>query len=429
MRLNDEQIKISSEGLRCGYTTGTCAAAASFAAATLFFSGEKCKTVCLQTPKGIVLNIKIEGWEREEKSARCKVQKFAGDDPDVTDGIFIFARVSQHNKGQREESGRAEKEDHSGLPEDCVNRQGEWWYTDSSQKDMPFSLFLRGGEGVGRVTRKGLSCPKGMWAINPVPRRMIFDQVSLVCKQHHVAGEVYLIIEIPQGREIAKKTFNPRLGILGGISVLGSSGIVEPMSEQALLETIRLEIRQKAAEGNQTILMVLGNYGEKFIAENLNLSPEYAVKCSNFIGNAVEMAANEGIQEILLVGHAGKLIKLAAGIMNTHSSVADARMECLAAYGAACGASREMSAQILACAAVEEALCILEKKEGLLESTMKFVMERIDGQLKKKAETISRCPIPIQTEVVLFTNERGILGKTKGADRLTAKLQNSERNN
>lgn len=422
-KLEHEQKISRSKHLRYGYTTGTCAAAATLAAATLFFSGEKCKTVRILTPKGIAADIEVEVWEREETFARCGVRKFAGDDPDITDGILIFSQISQCIVENKDKGSKKENEN---LPEDCVKHRGEWWYVDSEQKNMPFSLFLRGGEGVGRVTRKGLNCPEGMWAINPVPRRMIFDQAAFACRQNLARGRVYLTIEIPQGRELAEKTFNPRLGILGGLSILGSSGIVEPMSDQALLETIRLEIRQRTAEKEETILIVPGNYGEKFISETLNLSPAYAVKCSNFIGHAVDMAGDEGIREVLLVGHAGKLIKLAAGVMNTHSSVADARMECLAAYGAACGAFKEMTVQILSCVTVEEALCILEKKEGLLEDTMNLIMERIDWHLKKRAGMVIQKQGSVQIEAIMFTNERGILGKTKDADRLAAKLKRSE---
>lgn len=375
-------------GLKRGFTTGSCAAAASKAAAQLLFENGCAEKASLLTPKGIQLELVVESREKKDGWARCSVKKFAGDDPDVTNGICIYSTVSLC----------AEK---ISMASDC----------DGYIKEVGggLTLYLRGGEGIGRVTRAGLSCPVGMWAINPVPRSMIFAEVAQVCQKAGFKGTVWITVEIPGGRELAQKTFNPRLGIEGGLSVLGSSGIVEPMSEPALLETIRLEIHQRAMENEACLLMIPGNYGERFLAEALLLPVEKAIRCSNYIGNALDMALAAGIKRILLVGHAGKLIKLAAGVMNTHSRTADGRMECLAAYGAACGASQEMVRQILDCVTVDEALTILEQEEGCREETMKLAMRRISVVLKQRT---GGC---VQTEAVLFTDERGILGMTEGA--------------
>ena len=460
-----EDGKEDGKRTRYGFTTGTCAAAAALAAAALLFEGEVLAEVCLTPPKGIPLRIKIAEAEAGEGFASCGVIKDAGDDPDVTDGVLVRVTVGQPDRsGATEGMSCAERptlakrldcaepvegqeraevaelvegkeraevaEPVEGL--DCAGGtgpagglsgspvSGRWYtYLEGTESRDPFSLYLRGGKGIGTVTKEGLSCPVGMWAINPVPRRMIFEQVASVCRRCFVSGPVYLTVEIPEGERLAEQTFNPRLGIVGGLSVLGTSGIVEPMSETALLETIRLEIRQKALEGQgrkQILLLTPGNYGERFAADHLGLSMAAGVKCSNHIGAAIDMAAAAGVERVLLVGHAGKLLKVAAGVMNTHSSMADGRMECLAAYGAACGADREKVRRILDCVTVDGALAVLEEAQGLREAVMAMAMERIDHHLTCRARG------SLKIEALLFTNDRGVLGMTPGAARMVQEL-------
>ena len=232
------------------------------------------------------------------------------------------------------------------------------------------------------ITKPGLSCKVGEPAINPVPRSMIFSHVEAVCREAGFAGSLWISISVPGGEEIAGRTFNPRLGIQGGISILGTSGIVEPMSRKALLETIRLELRQKAGRGAAA---VPGNYGEQFLAEKLGIPPERVVICSNYIGETLDMAAEEGVKELLLAGHGGKLIKVAAGIMDTHSRIADGRMEILAAWGAACGAQQSLVRQILGAVTVDQGLALLETCPGLRERTMERIMERAAFYLEQRA--------------------------------------------
>ena len=194
-------------------------------------------------------------------------------------------------------------------------------------------IELMAGEGVGVVTKPGLNCPVGKPAINPVPRSMIFHQAERACRESGFQGCIKLSVSVPGGKEQAEKTFNPRLGILGGISILGTSGMVEPMSERALLETIGLELRQKRLAGCERLILTPGNYGTAFLRDHLGIELDQAVKCSNFIGDTLDLAVQEKLCQVLLVGHGGKLIKLAAGVMNTHSSAADGRMEVLGAWG------------------------------------------------------------------------------------------------
>ena len=194
------------------------------------------------------------------------MRKDAGDDPDATDGTLVYARAEY--LASEEESSKEENltEDHL---KSCYQK-GTW----------P-KLYLDGGAGVGRITKPGLSCPVGKAAINPVPRDMIFGEAERICEEMGFTGNLKITISIPEGERIAEKTFNPWLGIEGGISVLGTSGIVEPMSEAALIETIRLSIKQKAALGEKHLLLVPGNYGETFLKEALQIDPDRAVKCSN----------------------------------------------------------------------------------------------------------------------------------------------------
>ena len=347
--------------------------------------------VSLTTPKGVRLDLEVEEMDTGENRVSCGVRKDAGDDPDVTDGLMVYSQVRLPDADSVDVSGAG----------------GDYVY----EKDG-LRLNLSGGVGVGRVTQCGLSCEVGKAAINPVPRQMIFEQVAGVCRESGFKGVLSIEIRVPGAFKVADKTFNSRLGIQGGISILGTSGMVEPMSETALLDTIRLELRQRIRKGEKNLLVTPGNYGENFVGNVLGLGLGQAVKCSNFIGSTIDMAVEEGAESILLIGHGGKLIKLAAGIMNTHSSWADGRMEILAAHGAACGAKRELVEQILEAVTVDEGLRLLETEDGLREQVMKRVMGRLEQHMKRRAGE------RLRAEAIVFTNERGILGATTGADDL-----------
>lgn len=306
--------------LRSGYTTGTCASAAAKAAAVFLLEKRMPGTVAVHMPEGKVSFWEPEPEEGTEQAAAVLsgngdilknagywlVYKDSGDDPDVTNGTRICAGVFPVGEAEFQK----------------LVRSGPGYYLE----DFP-GLYLNGGTGIGMVTKPGLSCPVGHYAINPVPRRMILSAVDEVRRGVGYAGFLEIRLMIPEGVLLAEKTFNPNLGIVGGISVLGTTGIVEPMSEQALVETVRLDIRMRAAVGEKTLLMTPGNYGEAFLQERLGVSLGQAVKCSNFIADSVEIAAEEGFSRILLVGHIGKLVKVTGGVRNTHSRYGDRRME------------------------------------------------------------------------------------------------------
>lgn len=373
--------------LRYGYTTGSCAAAAAKAAAFMLLSGSGIRYVDLMTPKQIPLHLEVLDLTRGQESVSCAVQKDGGDDPDVTSGIRICAEVSFVKdvaaEGTDPDNGR---------------------------------IIIDGGRGVGRITKPGLEQPVGAAAINRVPRQMIRENVLEVCTQFGYTGSLQVIISIPEGEALAEKTFNPRLGIVGGISVLGTSGIVEPMSEQALIDTIRVEIRQKLANGMEYLLIVPGNYGMDFLEEyGHGLCLKDAVKCSNFVGEALDAAVEFGAKGVLLVGHIGKFVKLAGGIMNTHSHNADARMELLTVHAALLGAPVPLLARMMESVTSDDALSCL-KEAGLMEPVMERLMGRMEFYVNHRVQG------RLESGIITFSKVYGILGQTKEVPKLAGKI-------
>lgn len=373
---------LTPEGeLKKGYTTGSCATAAAKAAAYLIFTGN-CKEVRIITPKGIELNLEVlDAAILDEKTARCAIRKSSGDDPDVTDGVLVYAKVNL-------------------LPD----KKGE--------------IIIDGGVGVGRVTLPGLSCEVGQAAINPTPRKTIKAEVQSVLNEFKYEGGAFVEISLPQGVELASRTFNPKLGIVGGISIIGTSGIVEPMSEQALIDTIKVEMKMRKATGCQYLVITPGNYGETFLKENFKIDKFYSVKCSNYIGNALDFAEQMGFLGIIFVGHIGKLSKLAAGIMNTHSKYADARMEVMAAYAAKLGASQEVIDVIFDSVTTDNAYeGVMQLDPDLSEKLMKLLIERIMYHLRSRTHDM------LEVATIMFSNKHGLLGKSDNADEFIKKLE------
>lgn len=390
-------LKKGAKKLACGYTTGTCAAAAAQAAAVMYFTGRAPESVSIMTPKGIRLTLEVlEPFCREDYTS-CAIKKESGDDPDITNGVLVYAGLTFRH---------AESESRLDVGDNGSDGLGQ------QSTENKITVDIDGGIGVGRVTKAGLEQPVGAAAINSVPRRMITDEIMRVCEANDFVGHVKAVISIPEGEALAQKTFNPRLGIEGGISVLGTSGIVEPMSERALIETIRAELSVKREEnkrlGRDIVLAAPGNYGRNFISERYGIDIEDAVKCSNYIGELVDFANELGFKRLLLAGHIGKLVKVSGGIMNTHSSNADARLELLAAHALMAGADAQTGRRILACVTAEEALGIL-REGGLLPDTMDIMVRRIKYYLDRRSDTT-------QIEVIVFSNEFGELAKSDGAD-------------
>ena len=362
--------------LRRGWTTGTCAAAAAQAAAQMLLTGVVPPAVQLTTPAGLTFTLPVEEAHWETDAAVCAVRKYAGDDPDVTDGIRIFAAVCRTEKG----------------------------------------IVIQGGAGIGVVTMPGLSVPVGEPAINPGPQRQITDAVMQVCRAAAYTGGLIITLSAEHGEEIAQQTYNAHLGIVGGISILGTSGVVEPMSEKALTDTIRLELDCRYAQGQRVAFLCPGNYGADFARNALGLDLEKAVKCSNYVGEALDHAACRGFTEILLIGHAGKLVKIAAGVMNTHSAVADGRKEIFTAYAALCGAERELLEALMQAISVDACVALLDRA-GLRQP----VLDRIGTAVSRRLA--QRLRGQVQAEFIMFTGQYGVLAQSPGARKLCERLK------
>lgn len=376
----EEYVYIDGKKYRRGYTTGSCAAAASKAATHMLLTKNKIDNINIDTPKGIPLSLNVKNITIYNDYVECSIEKDGGDDIDATHTIDIFAKA------------------------EFINR--------TSEKD----IIVEGGIGVGVVTKKGLSVEVGKAAINPVPMKMIHSEVRKIIGDNFINNigkdkSLKLTIFAPKGVEIAKKTFNPRLGIIGGISILGTTGIVEPMSDDGWKKSLSIELQMKKEQGLDKIILVPGNHGEQFIQEKLGLDIKYVVRTSNFIGYMLKEAQRIGYKKILMAGHIGKYIKISAGIFNTHSKIADARNEIMIANLAMMRAPYEFLEKINECVTTEGAVEIIDNSEytdvyNLISNKCKA---RIDQYLLDEE---------IDVEVMMFSMDKTLLGKSDNADAL-----------
>lgn len=383
----EEYVIKNQKKLRLGITTGTCSAAAAQAAAMQLLLDVESHTVTLRTPKGMTVSVPVYLLESDSRKASYKVVKDSGDDPDVTNGTdvcvtveFVKQRVCEQKDGSQDRS--------------CA-------FTSES---FPY-LTLDGGIGIGRVTKEGLEQAVGQAAINRVPRQMIFAAVGDVCEKANVCEPLHITVWMPEGETLAKRTFNPKLGIKGGLSVLGTSGILEPMSEQAIVATIETEIRQLHAVGEEKVLVTPGNYGQAYASEYLGLDLAKSVKSSNFIGDTIDLAISYSMKDFLLVGNIGKLVKLAAGIFNTHSKVADGRGEIFAVHAAMAGAGADVVQEIYNCINTDRMLDVLER-EGLRKPVMQSILVAIEKHVAGRVGDTMRFG------VIVFSEKYGYLGQT-----------------
>ena len=379
----EHYVRSGQKLLRCGYTTGTCAALGAAGAARLLLTGHAPETVALRTPKGIVVEVAPLFCRRTDTGAECAIEKDGGDDVDVTTGLPVIAAVE--------------------LLPGCTD------------------IRIDGGRGVGRVTKPGLDQPVGAAAINHVPRQMIAEALRREAEAACYTGGFAVTISIQNGEEVARRTFNPHIGVEGGLSVLGTSGIVEPMSQQAILDTIQLEMNQAVLRAGtpKRLILAPGNYGLDYLHDTY---PAFAaipvVKTSNFIGDTLDMAASAGFEQVLLVGHVGKLVKVAGGIMNTHSHTADCRTELFCAHAALCGAGRELCAALYAAATTDACLELLDAA-GLRAPVLESLLDAIQLHLDRRAGEAFR------VGAVLFSNQHGPLGATQTAKELLEQWNNA----
>ncbi len=355
-----QSIYKNGKNLRYGYTTGSCAAAASKAAAIMMTSRQVLTSVELMTPKGWLLTLDVVDVHITDDYVSCGIVKDSGDDPDITNGITIYSKVSKSNE-----------------------------------------MIITNGIGVGTVTKKGISVPVGEPAINPVPKKMILENVKAV---YHLP--LHIEISAPEGVEISKKTFNPRLGIVGGISIIGTTGIVEPMSEEAFKDSLKIELDMIEAK---SIVLAPGNYGRDYCLEH-HIEDKKILKISNFVGFMFDRAVEQKVEKVLFVGHIGKLIKVAGGIFHTHSRISDARMDILVSHMVRAGVDYTHLEYVLKCNTTEEAVnYLVEIKET---TVFQLIADSIKNRLEKYTFDA------LEVEVIVFSLDQGFLSKTDGADDL-----------
>ncbi|HBH3439908.1 cobalt-precorrin-5B (C(1))-methyltransferase CbiD [Clostridioides difficile] len=402
----EEYVYIDGKKYRRGYTTGSCATGASKAAVYMLITKNRINTINIDTPKGIPLLLKVDNINISDTFVECSIKKDGGDDIDATHTMDIYARAEIVAKNDKNK-GYLTLKDIDSLS------------TNSECKSELYK-FIRvyGGTGIGVVTKKGLSVDVGKPAINPTPLKMINHEIRKLIGDNFesiLGNDKVLKITIfaPQGETVAKKTFNPRLGIVGGISIIGTTGIVEPMSDEGWKKSLSIELQMKKEQGLDKIILVPGNHGEQFIREKLNLDIKYVVRVSNFIGYMIKEAQRIGYKKILMAGHIGKFIKVSAGIFNTHSKVADARSEILVANLALMGARYEFLNKINQCVTTEEAVELINNSEyrevyNILSNKCK---ERVKQYLNEDSDDID-------LEVIIFSMDKSLLGKSDNTDDL-----------
>ena len=376
----EEYVYIDGKKYRRGYTTGSCATAASKAATYMLLTKKKIKTINIDTPKGIPLTLDVQNISLNNDYVECSIKKDGGDDIDATHTMDIYAKA-----------------------EIIYRENGE-------------DIIVCGGYGIGVVTKKGLSVEVGKAAINPTPMKMITYEIRKVIGEDISAtlGEgksLKITISAPKGEEIAKKTFNPRLGIIGGISIIGTTGIVEPMSDEGWKKSLSIELKMKKEQGLDKIILVPGNHGEQFIREKLNLDMKYVVRTSNFIGYMLKEAQRMGYKKILMAGHIGKFIKLSAGIFNTHSKVADARSEILISNLALMKAPYDLLEKINECLTAEEAV------EVINENNYTEFYDKVSNKCRYKVKQYLGDD-DTEVEVIMFSMDKTLLGKSDNTDSL-----------
>ncbi|TBL70655.1 cobalt-precorrin-5B (C(1))-methyltransferase CbiD [Hafnia alvei] len=366
----------NGKSYRKGYTTGSCATAAAKVAALMVLRQQVINQVSIVTPSGVTLRLNVEQPLICGQQASAAIRKDGGDDVDATHGMLIFAQVALNDSG---------------------------------------SISIVGGEGIGTVTRKGIGLPVGSSAINRTPLHTIEEAVREVIGPERGAE---IVIFAPEGEERAQKTYNGRLGILGGISIIGTTGIVTPMSEESWKRSLALELEMKRAQGMTSVILVPGNHGERFVQEQMQLSGDRVVTMSNFVGYMLQETQRLGFRRVVLVGHLGKLIKVAAGIFHTHSHIADGRMETLVTRLALMGAPRELLQAVFECSTTEAAMELIEQHglQAVYNDIAQAICARINQMLRFAVQ-------PLQCDAVLFSFDNIVLGSNRPVNDIVADLR------
>jgi len=362
----EEYLYFRGKKLRYGYTTGSSATAATKAALMYLLDDGKhdIPEVTIKLPSGNSLTINVNSLEKKENSVLASVIKDGGDDPDVTHGLEIYSKVSLRN-------------------------------------DSKINIF--GGTGVGKVTKKGLPVAPGNSAINPVPLKMIRETVEEILSEGFGAD---VEISVPKGEETAKKTLNAKLGIIGGISILGTTGIVKPMSEESWKASLAIELKMALENaGNGEAIFLFGNRGKQYLSDNFDDNTSQVIVISNFVGYMFDKACEYQVRKVYFIGELGKFVKVAGGIFHTHSRVSDAKMEILTANALLVEESTENMKKIMASNTTEEATKYIEKTE---------VYSLLAEKAKQKCEEYCRRNgWDMEVETLIISAEKEVLGNSR----------------
>jgi len=362
----DDYVFYNGRKLRKGFTTGTTATAAAVAATKTLLQQEPQTVIAVTAANGQNAEFEVQDYEFDHQHASVAITKDGGDDQDATDGMLIYATVTLRDDDQ---------------------------------------ITLDGGKGIGRVTQKGLANPPGMAAINPTPRKVITQGVRDVLGAKRGAN---IVISAPEGEKVAKLTYNPKLGIVGGISILGTSGIVTPMSEESWKHSISIEMNIHRVRGDERLILTPGNYGEDFLTQEMKIPVTQQVQMSNFVGYVLKEAQRLGFKQVLLVGDLGKMIKVSAGIFSTHSKDADARAEVMVANLALLGAPVDLLKQVYNCLTTIAMIDLID------QAGYQAVYQQIVDRIKLRSEKLLAHREPqVAIEAVIFSRGTGLLAATR----------------
>ena len=357
--------EIKKENLRTGYTTGTSATAAAKAALLAIINQTKIENVDVKLPKGSFIKIPIHLCQFDKNGAKCSVIKDGGDDPDVTHGAEIVVELS---------------------------------FTDKISE-----IEIDGGEGVGIVTKPGLGLELNKAAINPVPKKMIKENLREITDKHLVKKGIKVIISVPKGKELGPKTDNPRIGILNGISILGTSGIVIPFSTASYAASIRQNIDVAIAMGNDTVVLTTGGRSEDFAKKIVDLPEHCFVQMGDFSGYTIQQCARKEIKKAYVVGFIGKLAKMAAGVKQTHVKGSKVDMNFLAELAKKCNANK------ITIESIRKANTARHVSEIIIENNVKGFFEEICNETYRHMRKHSEEKVPL--DVILFDFDGNILAR------------------
>jgi cobalt-precorrin-5B (C1)-methyltransferase len=357
--------KVDKKKLKTGFTTGTSATAAAKAALLSIINQTKIENIDVKLPKGNFIKIPIHLCKFEKNKARCSVIKDGGDDPDVTHGAEIVV--------------------------------------DLSLTDKKNEIEIDGGEGVGIVTKPGLGLEINKAAINPVPKKMIYENLTKAAGNLLIEKGIKIIISVPKGKELGPKTDNPRIGILHGISILGTSGIVIPFSTASYAASIRQNLDVAIAMGNDTVVLTTGGRSEDFAKKIIDLPDHCFVQMGDFSGYTIQQCSKKKIKKAYVVGFIGKLAKMAAGVKQTHVKGSKVDMKFLSELAGNCGANEIIIKKILKANTARHVSEII--KENKIMGFFEQICDQTYMQMKKHSEE------KISLDVILFDFEGNILAK------------------